>query len=97
MPDATVQAEVRPKSVTVTYNGSDGEFRYRPHEKARVLLDEAIGHFHVTSNPHLMGLFTEGNVELQDALSLEEAGIRPGQLLVLRVSAARGGDSCLSA
>ena len=97
MPDATAQSEARPKSVTVTYNGSDGEFRFRPHEKVRVLLDQAIGHFHVASNPHLMGLFTEGNVELQDALSLEEAGIRPGQLLVLRVSAARGGDGRRSA
>ena len=92
MPEATARPEEHPRSVTITYNGCDHEFRYRPHEKLRVLLDEAITHFHVTSNPHLMGLFTEGNVELQDNLTMKDAGLRPGQLLVLRVSAARGGE-----
>ena len=38
-----------------------------------------------------MGLFTEGNVELPDDATMSAAGVKPGELLVLRQSAVRGG------
>jgi hypothetical protein len=89
---STAAQQKKPKdTVTVTYNGVDKEFRYHPNQKARVLLDEAIRDFNVTTNPHMMGLFTTGDVELKDDVTLEDAGVVAGQLLVLRVSAARGG------
>lgn len=81
------------EKVVITYNGPDKEFPYRRHEKVRILLDEAIRQFGITTNPHLMGLFTTENVELDDAKTLEEAGVKPDELLVLRVSSARGGTT----
>jgi hypothetical protein len=82
---------VKRGTVTITYNGNDKVIDYRPDEKVRAVLDRALAEFHVTSNPHLMGLFTEGNVELSDDATMSAAGIKPGELLVLRQSAVRGG------
>jgi hypothetical protein len=83
---------VKRDTVTITYNGNDKVIDYRPDEKVRVVLDRALAEFHVTSNPHLMGLFTEGNVELpDDDATMSAAGVKPGELLVLRQSAVRGG------
>ena len=78
-------------TLTVTYNGADKIFEYTPHEKVRAILDRAITEFHITASPHLMGLFTEGNAELPDDLTLSAAGVEPGQLLILRQSTVRGG------
>jgi hypothetical protein len=82
---------VKRDTVTITYNGNDNIIDYRPDEKVRAVLDQALAEFHVTSNPHLMGLFTEGNVELPDGSTMSEAGVKPGELLILRQSAVRGG------
>ncbi len=78
-------------TVTITYNGSDKIFHYGPDEKVRSVLDRALSEFHVTANPHLMGLFTEANVELPDDSTMSAAGVKPGELLVLRQSTVRGG------
>jgi hypothetical protein len=78
-------------TLTVSYNGCDKVFEYTPHEKVRTVLDRAIREFRITANPHLMGLFTEGNAELSDDATLSEAGVRPGELLILRQSIVRGG------
>jgi hypothetical protein len=78
-------------TVTITYNGNDQVIDYKPDEKVRAVLDRALAEFHVSSNPHLMGLFTEGNVELSDDSTMSSAGVKPGELLVLRQSAVRGG------
>ena len=77
-------------SITVTHNGADREFRYRPKELVEVLLLEAKAAFGV-GNQHLLSLFTEGGVELEDKKSLEDQGVRRGQLLVLRQSVVKGG------
>jgi hypothetical protein len=82
---------VKRDTVTITYNGNDKVIEYRPDEKVRAVLDRALAEFHVTSNPHLMGLFTKGNVELPDDATMSAAGVKPGELLILRQSAVRGG------
>jgi hypothetical protein len=82
---------VRRDTVTITYNGDDKVIGYKPDEKVRAVLDKALAEFHITSNPHLMGLFTEGNVELPDDSTMSTAGVKPGEPLVLRQSAVRGG------
>jgi hypothetical protein len=82
---------VKKDTVTITYNGDDKVFGYTPDEKVRTVLDRALNEFHVTSNPHLMGLFTEGNAELPDNSTMSAADVRPGELLVLRQSTVRGG------
>lgn len=82
---------VKRDTVTITYNGNDKVIDYRPDEKVRAVLDRALAEFHVASNPHLMGLFTEANVELPDDSTMSAAGVKPGELLVLRQSTVRGG------
>ena len=82
---------VKKDSVTVTYNGEDKVIGYTPDEKVRAVLDRALDEFRVTANRHLMGLFTEGNAELPDNATMSAAGVRPGELLVLRQSVVRGG------
>jgi len=86
-----METAVKRDTVTVTYNGTDKLIEYRPDEKVRAVLDRALDEFHVTSNRHLMGLFTEGNVELPDDATMSAAGVKPGELLVLRQSTVRGG------
>ncbi len=56
----------------------------------RKLLEKAKKEFGVESQ-HLLGLFTEAGVELDDKKTLKEADVHPGQLLVLRQSTVRGG------
>jgi hypothetical protein len=80
----------RDEKVAVTYNGQDKHFEDRPHELVGALLDLAKKEFHVESQ-HTLSLFTEGGVELPDAETLDRAGVRPGELLVLRQSTVKGG------
>ena len=77
-------------TVTVTFNGSDKELGYRPDALVQVLLDHAKQAFGVQSN-HLLSLFTEGGIELDDKKTAEDAGVMPGMLLVLRQSTVKGG------
>ncbi|HVA22162.1 MAG TPA: hypothetical protein VNN74_08725 [Candidatus Micrarchaeia archaeon] len=78
--------------VVVTYNGADQSIRYEPHERVDAVLKRALDLFNIQANRHLYGLFTEANVELPDGESMEKAGVRPGQLLILRQSTVRGGS-----
>jgi hypothetical protein len=78
-------------SVTVFYGAESKPFDYSPHEEVKALLARAIAAFHVTSNQHLMSLFTESGVELPDNVSVEAAGVEPGETLVLRQSTVKGG------
>jgi hypothetical protein len=78
------------REVVVTYNGVDKDIKYKRHEEAKVLLEAAMDAFDVRENRHTMALWTEAG-ELPIEGTVEEAGILPGMLLVLRPSAVRGG------
>ncbi len=80
----------QPGKVTVTFNGGNEEFEYRSDEMVAKLLEEAKRRYRV-ERQHLLGLFTEGGMELKDDQTLEQAGVRPGDLLVLRQSTVKGG------
>lgn len=77
-------------TVTVTFNGTDKQIAYQPHAPVQALLNHAKHEFGVESN-HLLSLFTEGGVELDDNTSAQDAGVVPGMLLVLRQSTVKGG------
>jgi hypothetical protein len=77
-------------TVTITFNGQDKEVTYQPQAALEALLVHAKQAFDVQTN-HVLSLFTEAGVELPDHQSAQEAGIRPGTLLVLRQSTVRGG------
>lgn len=83
-------ADERP-FVTVIYNGVEKNIGYNPEAAVRALLEAAIKVFGITQAPHLLGLFNQAGVELSDNASAEAAGIKPGDRLLLRPSAVRGG------
>ena len=80
-------------TVTVTSNGADKQVEYQPHAAVQALLDHAKQAFGLQNMPnnHLLSLFTEGGVELDDKKSAQDAGVVPGMLLVLRQSKVKGG------
>jgi hypothetical protein len=81
------------KEVVVTFNGEGKEFRYEKDETVKSLLDKAIAAFNVTVNPHTMALYLASGVELKDETStLRDAGVRAGDVLLLRPSEVKGGS-----
>ncbi|MFG2058503.1 DUF2604 domain-containing protein [Micromonospora sp. NPDC048930] len=81
-------------TVTVTYNGTDEDVRYQPNAAIQALLQQAKHAFNLQNSPnnHLLALFTEDGVELDDNQSAADAGVKPGVLLVLRQSTVKGGS-----
>jgi hypothetical protein len=77
--------------VTVLYNGVPKEFEVRRDELAQRLLEQARNAFGPIANPHLLGLFTKEGVELKDDQTIEAAGVKPRDVLLLRPSTVRGG------
>lgn len=99
MPNAPESTKANPPpdrrkdEVTVTYNGVDKELPYQPRAVVNSLLEQAMNAFNVTENRHTMALFTTAGIEL--ALDAHLDGVvKPGDVLVLRPSAVRGGDVC---
>ena len=80
-------------TVTVTFNGADQQVEYQPNAAVQALLDHAKQAFNIQNAPnnHLLSLFTESGVELDDKTSAQDAGVVPGMLLVLRQSKVKGG------
>ncbi|MGA2321755.1 MAG: hypothetical protein ABSG95_13600, partial [Solirubrobacteraceae bacterium] len=71
----------------------DGDVKlspYHKHEEVQKLLDHAKQAFEVVSN-HLLSLFAPDGTELPDDISLEAAGVKPGEQLVLGQSVIKGG------
>ena len=77
--------------VRVTYNGVIHDLAYQPHEQVTALLQRAVHLFGITANTHLLSLFNEGGQELPDHESVQAAGVKPGDLLILRQSVVKGG------
>jgi hypothetical protein len=77
--------------VTVLYNGIKKPFEVRREELVKALLDRAIKEFGPIPNPHTLSLFTEAGVELDDAKTIEAAGVKPHEVLLLRPSTVKGG------
>ncbi len=78
-------------AVEVSYNGIDKRFEVEAEERVKALLQQAISAFGVTQQPHLLSLFRQDGTELSDDQSIEQAGIEPGQVLLLRPSKVKGG------
>ena len=78
-------------AVLVFYGGKSEPIDYNPHEHVTALLNHAEDVFRITANRHLMALFTESGQELPDQASIDAAGVKPGETLILRQSAVKGG------
>jgi hypothetical protein len=77
-------------TVEVLYNGVKKPFEVRRDELVNTLLDKAIKEFGPIPNLHTLSLFTEGGDD-DGAKTIEAAGVRPGEVLLLRPSQVKGG------
>ena len=73
------------------YNGVPKKFEVRRDELVQRLLEQARQAFGPINNPHLLGLFTKEGAELKDDQTIEAAGVKPNEVLLLRPSTVRGG------
>lgn len=91
--EVVIEGERHPHQfeVTVIYNGVPKEFEVRRDELVQRLLERARLAFGQITNPHLLGLFTKDGVELKDDQTIEAAGVKPHEVLLLRPSTVRGG------
>lgn len=81
-------------TIRITYNGVTEDLRVQPEERMQAVLERAIKLFGLQRQPHQMGLFTEANIQVAGPninLSVEQAGLQPGQLLILRQVVVQGG------
>jgi hypothetical protein len=89
---AVPEAKVEKKfEVKVIYNGVDKKLDLQHGETVKQVLDRAMQIFGPLPQPHLMSLFNEAGTELNDALTVDEAGIKPKDRLLLRPSQVKGG------
>lgn len=86
-----METAVKHDTIIVTFNGEDETVRYLPHEKVETVLKHALDHFKVEQNRHLMSLFTEAGTELGEQSTLQAAGVKAGDVLILRQSTVKGG------
>jgi hypothetical protein len=77
--------------VIVVYNGVKKPLKVHRDEPMKSVLDQAIALFGSLPNPHTLALFTESGHELPITGTVAEAGLKPGEKLLLRPSAVRGG------
>jgi hypothetical protein len=81
--------------VDVTYNGVTKPIEVQPEERITALLAQAIASFGITQNPHLLSLYREDGTVVPENESVEQAGLKPNQLLLLRPNAVKGGEGNL--
>jgi len=77
--------------VVVIYNGIRKPLKVALTESMPDVLQRAISLFGSLPAPHTLALFTEAGNELPNSGTVKEAGIRPGEKLLLRPSTVRGG------
>jgi hypothetical protein len=81
--------------VEVAYNGIGKSLQVEPQESVAVVLQKAIAEFHITQNPHLLSLFRQDGSVVPENESVECAGIRPREVLLLRPNTVKGGNGFL--
>ncbi len=90
----TVAVE-RKLAVNVVYNGVTKPIEVQSEEQVSALLAKAIASFRITQNPHLLSLFRENGTAVPENESVECAGLKPGEILLLRPNAVKGGEGGL--
>jgi hypothetical protein len=88
--DVTVIVE-RKFAVEIVYNGVTRSIEVQPEEQVTALLQKAISIFGITQNPHLLSLFRQDGSQVPENESIERAGLKPHEVLLLRPNAVKGG------
>ena len=81
--------------VEIVYNGVTKPLQVQPEEQVTALLQKAIATFGITQNPHLLSLFRQDGSVVPENESVERAGLKPGEILLLRPNAVKGGGGPL--
>jgi len=89
----SVVTEALRKEITIIYNGEERPLAYKPHETVHAALEQALNLYEITTNRHLMALFTASGEELtNEQQSLEAVGVKAEDELTLGQSKVRGGS-----
>jgi proteasome lid subunit RPN8/RPN11 len=78
-------------AVEIVYNGVTKALQVEPEERVVALLQKAIALFGVTQQPHLLSLFRENGTVVDENQSVEQAGLKAGEVLLLRPNVVKGG------
>ena len=79
-------------AVEIIYNGITKPLKVESHESVTAVLQRAIAEFHITQNPHLLSLFRQDGSVVPENESVERAGLKPGEVLLLRPNTVKGGN-----
>jgi hypothetical protein len=82
-------------AVEVVYNGVTKPLEVEPEEQVTALLRKAIAVFGITQNAHLLSLFKEDGSVVPENESVARAGLKPGEVLLLRPNQVKGGAGLL--
>jgi hypothetical protein len=78
--------------INIIYNGVTKHENVEASETIKRVLERAIQLFQPIPQPHLLALYTEAGKELtNEGETVRQAGIKPGDTLLLRPSQVRGG------
>jgi hypothetical protein len=80
-------------SIQVLYNGLTETLNVVSREQIVAVLNRAANLFHINQNRHLLSLFLPDGSEIRDQQSVEDAGLKPGELIALRPSTVKGGTA----
>ena len=78
--------------VKVAYNGVTKKVEIEPEQPVTGLLQKAIQTFGITQNPHLLSLYREDGSLVPEDRSVEAAGLKKEEVLLLRPNAVKGGS-----
>jgi len=82
-------------AVEIIYNGITKNLEVEGEEQVAAVLQKAIGEFRITQNPHLLSLYRQDGSLVPENESVERAGIKPREVLLLRPNAVKGGNELL--
>jgi hypothetical protein len=93
------QKEINQKRFTlqVIYNGVTKPLEVEAEQQVTAVLQRAIALFSITQNAHLLSLFRQDGSQVPENVSVERAGLKPGEVLLLRPNAVKGGVLNLAA
>ena|SRR5579871_6480921 len=77
--------------VLIIYNGLTKPVPVTTQELIKVVLQKAIALFGSPPNPHTLALFTEAGRELPESETVKQVDLHPGEKLLLRPRAVKGG------
>jgi hypothetical protein len=82
-------------AVQIVYNGVTKPLEVERNQHVTVVLQRAITLFGITQNPHLLSLFRQDGTIVPENETVERAGLKPCEVLLLRPNAVKGGGDAL--